>query len=100
MERPVYTAGGTPEMWDWIPDHMWDGMREWIENGVPQGDFLMAVLSNDLKEACGRADNINQRRLFQYCQFLYNAAPSACWGSPEQVAWWRERKGLRGIENA
>lgn len=76
-----------------LPEHMREGFARYIEKHVPMGDFGMAVLSNDLKEACIRADNINRVRLFETVQWLYNYAPSQCWGSPDKVAaWLGERK--------
>lgn len=80
--------------WSLIPDRMIGGMRRYIENGIEPGDFLRAVLNNDLQEACGRADAENQRILFQYVKFLYNYAPSDCWGSPEKVEKWLDEGGL------
>ena len=32
------------------------GLERWIDHHIEPGDFLCAVLENDLKEACGRAD--------------------------------------------
>lgn len=72
-----------------IPDYMVGGIVRWIENGIHPGDFLAAVISNDLKEACARADETNQELIFNYVQFFYSWAPSQCWGSPEKVATWR-----------
>ncbi|KKM04797.1 hypothetical protein LCGC14_1760650 [marine sediment metagenome] len=73
---------------DLLPGHMRDGMRLYIENRIPPGSFLMAVLSNDLMDACCRADDINRHRLFDFCMWLYNHAPPACFGSRENVAAW------------
>lgn len=74
-----------------IPNHMHEGLRSYIEHHVPPGGFLRAVLENDLKEACGAADEKNQKALYSYILFLYNHAPSACWGSPDKVAEWLKR---------
>lgn len=71
-----------------IPEHMRDGMRLYIENGIEPGSFLRAVLENDLMEACSRADDINRHRLFDFAWFLYNGAPCECYGSPENVRAW------------
>lgn len=60
-------------------------LREYINNGQPVGDFLAAVLCNDLAEACGRADEENLRNLPAYTGFLYNEAPSTCHGSIEKM---------------
>ena len=76
-----------------LPEHMQEGMKLYIENGIPPGDFLLAVLENNLMEAFGRADSINRYALFDFCQFLYNKAPPQCYGSPDKVAEWLNKKG-------
>ena len=82
--------------YDKLPGHMQDGMRLYIERGIDAGSFMMAVLCNDLMGACGKADHINRERLFDYCNFLYNEAPSSCFGSPGKVAAWIAHGGLKG----
>jgi hypothetical protein len=52
------------------------------------GDFLEAVLCNNLKEAVGRADDTNLPALPSLVGWLYNFAPSSAWGSPEKVTSW------------
>ena len=71
-----------------IPEYMIGGLERWINHHIKPGDFLCAVLANDLTEACGRADDTNQHILFAYVEFLHNYAPSQCWGSPEKVRQW------------
>jgi hypothetical protein len=80
--------------WDLIPCHMRGALDRYIGHGVPPGNFLTAVLCNDLREACGRADDINRVRLHDYLTFLYCDAPSDCWGSPAKFAAWVQRGGL------
>ncbi len=75
----------------YIPDRMMCALLNYINHGHPIGDFLNAVLCNDLSEACGRADAENPRNLPAYTVFLYNEAPSTCYGSKEKVAAWLER---------
>lgn len=70
-----------------LPSHL-SSLLKYVEQRIPPGSFLMAVLCNNLAEACGRADLQNRRRLFEYVQYLYNDAPSACWGSKEKVDAW------------
>jgi len=65
-----------------------EGIERYVEQGVPLGDFLLAVLSNDLKGAFGRADDENRRDLYEIVQWCYNEIPSDCWGSPEKVRQW------------
>jgi hypothetical protein len=80
-----------------IPDHMVHALVQYIVAGRRVGHFLTAVLSNDLKEAAGRADGTNQHLLWEYVFFLYNYAPQECWGSEENYTRWIENKGLLGL---
>ena len=59
------------------------GLRLYFENGIEPGSFLSAVLCNDLKEACGRADRFNRHLLFEIVYWLHNDAPAGTWGSPQ-----------------
>lgn len=81
-----------------IPVHCRESMRAYIENGQPVGDFLRAVLENDMVRAFNRADDINANSMLQYAKFLY-WAPRICWGSREKVDAWIERGGLCGDEH-
>lgn len=49
---------------------------KWYYEDYPIGNFLQAVLKNNLSEACGYADETNRRVLYTYVQFLYNNLPS------------------------
>jgi len=71
-----------------IPERMMDGLCRYIEEHCPVGDFLTAVLSNDLTEAVNLADDENMANLPAYVVYLYNIAPSQCWGSREKVSAW------------
>ena len=80
-----------------IPAHMRSGTKLYIENGIPPGSFLTAVICNDLFLACGKADDINRHVLWEWCKFFYNEAPSTCFGSPEKMNKWMNHRGLDGI---
>lgn len=82
--------------YEMLPEHMRDGMRLWVERGIEPGSFLEAVLCNDLKGACGRADHINRHHLFDYVEFIYNEVPADCQGSREKYIAWMERGGMLG----
>jgi hypothetical protein len=71
-----------------------EALELYVSDGALPGDFLQAVLRNDLVDACGRADHINIRNLPAFAAWLYNEAPIPSWGSPEKVAAWLERKKL------
>lgn len=71
-----------------IPSHMHAAIRCHVIDRQPVGDFLTAVLSNDLKEAVKRADHLNLTALVPWVDLLYNYCPSNCWGSPAKVKAW------------
>jgi hypothetical protein len=72
----------------YIPDRMARALDGYINHGWPLGSFLTAVISNNLSEAVGRADYENLANLPAYVAYLYNEAPSPCWGSPEKMDEW------------
>ncbi len=74
--------------YDMLPEHMRDAARRYVENGYAPGHFLTAVLENNLVEAAARADEENQRALFQWASWLYNHVPTPAWGSSEKVTEW------------
>jgi hypothetical protein len=71
-----------------ISEHMMAALRRYIDEKCPVGNFLTAVLSNNLSEAVARADEENLKNLPAFVGYLYNEAPSLCWGSPERVKEW------------
>lgn len=79
-----------------LPEDLRDGFKMYIEHGVPPGHFITAVLRNDLKEACARADLHNRKKLYDLVFWLYNYAPNSCWGSPALVHNWIQTRRLEG----
>lgn len=71
-----------------IPYYMQDALIRYYENGISPGSFLCAVLNNDLKEAFGRADDINQYCIRNYVLWLYNHAPTGSWGHADATENW------------
>ena len=71
-----------------VPPHMWGGVERYFVNRIPGGSFMTALLSNDLMEAFGRADDENSANMRRWVQFLYNYAPRGSYGSPEAVRAW------------
>lgn len=67
-------------------------LRRYVDDKIPTGGFLQSVLSNDLTEACVRADDINRYILFDIVKYIYNNLPMNCWGSPEKVQRWLEKE--------
>lgn len=79
-----------------IPEHMRDGVLNYVMNGIETGHFLSAVFSNDLVEAFSRADGINKEKIGDYVTLMYNCLPAGCWGSKDNYKEWVRNKGLEG----
>lgn len=71
-----------------VPDHLRGGIFRYIEQGIPPGSFLTAVIHNDLREAIGQADHINILALPTIVAWFHNNAPAVCWGSKAQMQAW------------
>jgi hypothetical protein len=80
-----------------IPGHMHEAIHRWVMFGYQPGDFLTALLSNDLFKAASHADDQNAAALIAWVRFLYNYCPMGCYRSPAKVAAWAAHRGLAGI---
>ncbi|KKL27562.1 hypothetical protein LCGC14_2383940 [marine sediment metagenome] len=60
----------------------------YVDQGIPTGSFMHAVLANDLMEAFNRADEQNQNNLQSICSYIQNYIPMQCHGSYKKVAKW------------
>jgi len=83
---------------DWfIPERMMGGLHRYLVHRIAPGDFLTAVIQNDFREVCGRADDENLDNLPAYAGFFYNEAPIGSSGSKQIMADWltrsEEKKG-------
>jgi hypothetical protein len=74
-----------------IPDYMEPGIMRYIEKGSIPGDFLQAIIRNDLKGAIDYADDKNIGCLAAYIGYFYNNVPSLCWGSRENMLEWHDK---------
>lgn len=74
-----------------IPEYMHGAIIAFYEDGWPPGDFLNAVINNDLRGAVIRADDKNINRLKNYVLWFYNNAPSGTWGFAGAVKKWCDR---------
>ena len=82
----------------YIPERMMGGIRRYIEHGIHPGDFLTAVICNNLSDAAGRADEENLRNLPAYAAYFYNEADMRCWKSEENMKAWIEMHRLGRIQ--
>jgi len=80
--------------------HVLSAVMRYIEEGIPPGDFLKAVICNKLKESFMWADETNIANMFGIVSWMYNHAPLQCWGSEEKMRAWLESGGLKGQEEA
>lgn len=77
---------------DDIPDHLLGGLERYLEYGDRPGDFLRAVLENDLRGAFQFGDQASREALDSLVLLLENHVRSDCWGSPETVEQWMRQK--------
>ena len=77
-----------------LPHHLQGGVKRYIEQGVPPGGFLTAVIENNLRLAVGHADNISLAALPQIVWFFHNESPGDCWGTPEKMKLWMKKRAL------
>jgi hypothetical protein len=96
-QAPYYDPSAN---WSLVPSHMRGAVERYVMHGISPGNFLTAVLSNDLKEAFARADDDNAAAMHGWVRFLYNYTPSNSHGSPATFRAWIERGGLVGNEVA
>ena len=86
-----------PPEYQIIPQDTLEAIGRWVLRAAPGGSFLSAVLSNDLREAVGQADEGNQAALTAIVKYIYNRCPGMCWGAPERVRTWSEQGGLEKV---
>jgi hypothetical protein len=73
---------------DLVPGSLWPGLERYFVDRVEPGQFLVALLANDLRAAIGRADPASLEALPDLCKFLYNFAPARSHGSQAAVDSW------------
>lgn len=91
-----------PELMDgprtYVPTHIREGLRRYVEDGIRPGDGLLAILEDrPLSTIIGRVDRDVEAHLGSIYRFLYNAVGSPAHGSPEKVAAWIAHQGMQGV---
>lgn len=84
----------------YIPERMMPGIKRYVEHGVIPGDFLQAIICNNLKEAFRAADDENFENIAAYVGYFYNEVPSNAWGSLAEMIKWSDAGGTLGKETA
>lgn len=64
-----------------VSEHIRESLARYVDHGVPLGDFLEAVVANDLVGAAVRADLSNAGALAAIAGVVYRELPITCWGS-------------------
>lgn len=82
-----------------FPKYTRAALDSYVKDKIPTGGFLYAVLTNNLFEAIGRADENNRKALFEICNYIYNEMPSDCWGNKENVDEWLGTIDIKKNEN-
>ena len=77
-----------------LPEHMQDGARMYVEEGVEPGGFMYSILCNDFIAAAGQADLKNREALYWWAVWLSNELPRAAWGSVQNVEAWMDKGGF------
>jgi hypothetical protein len=89
MKMPVLAIDGTQEMWDEIPEHLQQGLADYLDHGRSPGSFLTSCLSNDLLGAVTRAHPaVSIEELRTVMRFLSTCTPGDSWGNADRVRDW------------
>ena len=81
-----------------IPERVYAALRNYLEHKQPTGQFLNAVLCNNLHEAMAWADAESLASLQVIVSFIYWNVPSLAWGSPERVKLWLTNSSSWGAD--
>lgn len=79
---------GDPHDTACVPNEIRAGLKQYAERRVRCGDFLHAVLENDLKGAIGKADPTNIQILPAIVTYVFDSIPAVAWGSSARVKDW------------
>lgn len=74
-----------------VPEHLHNGLIRYLVHGIRPGDFLFAIVTNNLTEAVVRAPS-GGGGLLEVVRFLVAYAPPVCYGSPETVDAWLQSR--------
>lgn len=77
--------------WRLVPAHLQSALTAYITTGRPPGGGLRSILEDRPMSYClARLDDEVRPRAFDVSRFLFNFAPSQCWGSADKVDAWIE----------
>lgn len=78
----------TAELRNRVPENILHSLDLYVSEGIAPGSCTLAILSNDLQDAYGRADPTTAAAMQDIVRYIYNCLPSDAWGSREKVIAW------------
>jgi len=72
----------------YLKQDYYDTIRRFLTKGINPGQFMTAVLSNNLMDAMARADEETVGDLKSITMFIYNDVPGMCHGTRAKVSEW------------
>jgi hypothetical protein len=91
ITSPVDTSTWFEGEYACIPERMRAALIRYVVDHAEVGQFLTAVICNDLRKSVGYADDENLPLLPVYVRWFYNVAPAGCFGSAPVMAAWLEQ---------
>ena len=89
----TYSEARKDPRYNAIPEGVLSELYNYVQTRRPTGDFLYAVLTNDLLSAFAHADQDSVAGMPGLIRFIYwEVEPGYCWGSPEKVKAWLSQK--------
>lgn len=80
-----------------IPATTMGSINRYVNEGLPPGSFVTAVLCNDLFNAIGTADEDNIVALPEIVRYVYNELPSNAWGTLNKMNAWMKKGGISDL---
>jgi hypothetical protein len=74
-----------------LPESLQGGLQLYIEDKIPPGSFLKALLMGNLLLAKECADVYNKPRINEIVLWLSMNIPPECWGSEEAYINWLQK---------
>ena len=68
-----------------VPESIRQSLCDYVHYGVPTGDFLRAVLRDNLFDSVMQADRNSLASLAAICRYISNAVPLCCYGDARIV---------------
>ena len=82
-----------------IPERMHGAIIRYYERGIPPGDFLSAVIDNDLFRAVAYGDSENIHTLRSYVLWFFNQAPGGTAGFKGATKKWCDEVAVEALKD-